>query len=63
MAIAHASLDELGVPRSTDTGKRLTLFGRIEALRSGQFDPTRLSHPAPPLGAAEDRAWLPGQNG
>ncbi len=42
--LAHAALDELGVPRASDRG-RLTLFGRIEALRAGQFDPSRLSPP------------------
>lgn len=46
MALAHAALDEIGVPRSTDTGQRLTLFGRIEALRAGKYDPERLTVPA-----------------
>lgn len=40
---AHSSLDELGVPRTNGAGQRLTLFGRIEALRAGRFDPARLS--------------------
>jgi rubrerythrin len=43
---AHAALDELGVPRASDRG-RLTLFGRIEALRAGRFDQARLSPPRP----------------
>jgi hypothetical protein len=42
LAFAHASLDELGVPRWND-GRRLTLFGRIEALRAGKYDPERLT--------------------
>ncbi len=42
--LAHAALDELGVPRSSDRG-RLTIFGRIEALRAGRFDQGRLSRP------------------
>jgi len=46
LELAHASLDELGVPR-TGEGGRLTLFGRIEALRAGKYDPARLSAPAP----------------
>jgi hypothetical protein len=55
---AHAALDELGVPRANERG-RLTIFGRIEALRAGQFDPERLSrstgaamplHPCPRCG-------------
>ncbi len=41
---AHAALDELGVPRASDGG-RLTIFGRVEALRAGKFDPGRLSRP------------------
>lgn len=47
---AHSSLDEIGVPRQDGDGKRLTLFGRIEALRAGHFDPGRLATPfsAPP---------------
>lgn len=48
LALAHRALDELGVPRASD-GERLSLFGRIEALRAGKYDPTRLS---PPAGAA-----------
>ncbi len=44
--LAHAALDELGVPRTSDRG-RLTLFGRIEALRAGRFDQARLSRPRP----------------
>jgi rubrerythrin len=40
---AHSSLDEIGVPRANGDGQRLTLFGRIEALRAGRFDPARLS--------------------
>jgi rubrerythrin len=44
LALAHAALDELGVPRTSERG-RLTLFGRIEALRAGQFDQARLSRP------------------
>jgi len=46
LELAHASLDELGVPR-TGEGGRLTLFGRIEALRAGKYDPGRLSAPSP----------------
>lgn len=45
MAFAHAALDEIGVPRAND-GRRLSLFGRIEALRAGKYDPARLSAPA-----------------
>lgn len=47
LELAHAALDELGVPRRSDRG-RLTLFGRIEALRAGMFDAERLSRPRPP---------------
>jgi hypothetical protein len=39
---AHAALDELEVPRNSERG-RLTIFGRIEALRAGKFNPERLS--------------------
>ncbi|HET6411713.1 MAG TPA: hypothetical protein VFG53_06605 [Anaeromyxobacter sp.] len=46
LELAHASLDELGVPR-TGEGGRLTLFGRIEALRAGKYDPARISAPTP----------------
>jgi len=45
LELAHLALDELGVPRTSDVGK-LTLFGRILALRAGQFDHERLSLPA-----------------
>ncbi len=42
VALAHAALDELGVPRLDDRQNRLTLLGRLEALRAGRFDPARL---------------------
>ena len=45
--LAHRALDELGVPR-TSNGGHLTIFGRIEALRAGKFDPQRLTIPAAP---------------
>ncbi len=51
LEFAHTALDELGVPRTSD-GRRLTLFGRIEALRAGKLDLSRLamsSAPATPL--------------
>jgi hypothetical protein len=44
IALAHLSLDEIGVPREID-GRRLNLFGRIEALRAGKFDPDKLTVP------------------
>jgi hypothetical protein len=47
ITLAHAALDELGVPRTSELG-RLTLFGRIEALRAGMFDHERLSLPSSP---------------
>ncbi len=47
LELAHAALDELGVPRTSDKGT-LTLFGRIEALRAGRFDADRLSRPQEP---------------
>lgn len=47
LELAHAALDEIGVPRTSDRG-RLTLFGRIEALRAGRFDAARLSRPRAP---------------
>ncbi len=52
IALAHAALDEIGVPRTNDDGARLTLLGRIEALRAGRFDPATLSPPVPFLVAA-----------
>jgi hypothetical protein len=45
IALAHGALDEIGVPRESD-GRRLTLFGRIEALRAGKFDAAKLTLPA-----------------
>jgi hypothetical protein len=45
MALAHAALDELAVPRFSDSSERLSLFGRIMALRAGRFDPRRLRIP------------------
>ena len=45
MALAHAALDELGVPRLGEGTQRLSLFGRILALRAGRFDPRRLRIP------------------
>lgn len=47
ISFAHAALDEIGVPREVD-GRRLSLFGRIEALRAGKFDSTKLALPANP---------------
>ncbi len=44
--LAHAALDELGVPRADERGNRFTLFGRIEALRAGKFDQGRISRPS-----------------
>jgi hypothetical protein len=44
IALAHAALDELGVPRACEEG-RLTLFGRIIALRAGKYDGARLPVP------------------
>jgi hypothetical protein len=44
--LAHAALDELGVPREDEGGRRFTLFGRIEQLRAGKLDRTRLSGPS-----------------
>ena len=46
IALAHAALDGLGVPRSDDRGHRLTLFGRIEQLRAGKCDLSRITRPA-----------------
>ena len=43
--LAHSALDELAVPRANDRGQRFTLFGRIEQLRAGKFDPARLTRP------------------
>ena len=43
--LAHTALDELGVPRTDERGKRYTLFGRIEQLRAGKFDPDRITRP------------------
>lgn len=45
---AHAALDELGVPRASERG-RLTIFGRIEALRAGKFNPERLTRSTEPV--------------
>ncbi len=45
LALAHAMLDEMGVPRTGDGGERLSLFGRIVALRAGRFDPRKLRMP------------------
>jgi len=43
--LAHAALDELSVPRGDDRGNRYTLFGRIEQMRAGKFDPARITRP------------------
>ncbi len=43
--LAHAALDELGVPSADERGQRYTLFGRIEQLRAGKFDAARISRP------------------
>ncbi len=48
LALSHALLDELGVPRTSDAGEPLSLFGRIVALRTGRFDPRKLRMPRPP---------------
>jgi rubrerythrin len=47
LELAHVALDELGVPRLDEQGHRYTLFGRIEQLRAGKFDPSRISRPTP----------------
>lgn len=44
--LAHAALDELAVPRSNEQGLRYTVFGRIELLRAGKLDLTRIARPA-----------------
>lgn len=43
--LAHVALDELGVPRGNEQGQRFTLFGRIELLRAGKCDLSRISRP------------------
>jgi hypothetical protein len=44
--LAHAALDELAVPRTNEQGLRYTLFGRIELLRAGKLDLSRIARPA-----------------